>query len=420
MIGGTVTGSKGSGTVSRVGLFGLFGSGSIGNDGSFEVVLAYLNNEHPSATIDAMCSGADQITARYGIDGTPLNWSQRNGQPATGVWGIARKSLGKAIDAFRIARWVRRHDVVIVPGTGILEAALRLRPWGTPYALFLLCRFGRLFGTKVALVSVGADETSRGLTRWFFRAAVASAAYTSFRDANSSEAMRGVGSAPHRIFPDLVFGFTDRASCPQHPQAVGVGVMAYYGTNADRSQANQLHAAYAEKMLRFVEWLLDHGRPVRLLVGDSKVDDTVAQGILTSVRRSRPDLDPGAIVAESATTLDALMRETALVGTVVAARYHNVLCALKLSKPTLSIGYSEKHDALMGAMGLGEFCQSCRSLDVDRLIDQFTELQRRGPGLRQEMARRNRDLARQVDAQFSLLSSVLFGVNRSTLAAAPV
>jgi polysaccharide pyruvyl transferase WcaK-like protein len=332
------------------------------------------------------------------------------------VSAIARKALGKALDAIRIARWVRRHDVVIVPGTGILEAALRLRPWGTPYVLFLLCRFGQLFGTKVALVSVGADETSRGLTRWFFRSAVASASYTSFRDANSRDAMRGVGAEPHPIYPDLVFGVDDDTSGPENPEAVGVGVMAYYGTNDDRAQANQLHAAYAEKMGRFVEWLLDGGRPVRLLVGDSKVDEAVAQGILTSVKRGRPGLEPGAIVTESAATLEALLRETALVGTVVAARYHNVLCALKLSKPTISIGYSEKHDTLMAAMGLGEFCQSCRSLDVEQLIGQFAELQRHAPGLRQEMAERNRDRARQVDAQFSLLSSVLFGVNRSTRA----
>ena len=78
------------------------------------------------------------------------------------------------------------------------------------------------------------------------------------------------------------------------------------------------------------------------------------------------------------------MQQLASVDTVVATRYHNVLCALKLAKPTLSIGYAPKFDALMAEMGLAEFCQSARSLDVDRLIKQFTELESRSAQLQQD------------------------------------
>ena len=35
----------------------------------------------------------------------------------------------------------------------------------------------------------------------------------------------------------------------------------------------------------------------------------------------------------------------------------------------------------MAEMGLAEFCQSARSLDVDRLIEQFTELESRSAQL---------------------------------------
>ena len=41
----------------RVGLFGLLGSGNVGNDASLEAVLAYLRADHPDAVIDAMCMG---------------------------------------------------------------------------------------------------------------------------------------------------------------------------------------------------------------------------------------------------------------------------------------------------------------------------------------------------------------------------
>jgi polysaccharide pyruvyl transferase WcaK-like protein len=412
--------SERSGAVSRVGLFGLFGSGNLGNDGSFEIMLGYLRQAHPDATLDAMCSGPRQLTDRYGLDAVPLNWSQRFDERAVGKKAAVLKAFGKAVDAFRIASWVRRHDVVIVPGTGILEAALRLRPWGTPYVLFLLCGSGKLFGTKVALVSVGADKLSHGLTRFFFTSAVRLASYTSYRDTYSRDAMHRLGDADAPVYPDLVFGYPDPAVGSGDVKTVGVGVMAYFGTNDDRPRANEVHARYTEKMIRFVEWLLDGGRRVRLLVGDTKIDDAVAQNILNGVRATRRNLGSDVLVAAPTPTLEDLMRETSLVGTVVASRYHNVLCALKLSKPTISIGYSDKHDALMADMDLPQFCQSCRSLDVDRLIAQFTELEERALELHQAVARRNAARMHDVDRQFALLSSVLFPLNETTRALAQV
>ena len=144
-------------TVVRVGVFGLLGSGNLGNDGSLEAVLGYLRTEHPEAVVDALCGGPEAVAARYGIPATRLHWYRGEYRTASRAGAIAAKGLGKLVDVFRTAAWVRRHDVVIVPGMGVLEATLPLRPWGFPYALFLLCASGRLLRTRVALVSVGAD-----------------------------------------------------------------------------------------------------------------------------------------------------------------------------------------------------------------------------------------------------------------------
>ena len=38
----------------RIGLFGLLGSGNIGNDASMESVLSFLRTDHPEAVVDAM------------------------------------------------------------------------------------------------------------------------------------------------------------------------------------------------------------------------------------------------------------------------------------------------------------------------------------------------------------------------------
>ncbi|MER6984337.1 hypothetical protein ABT317_47185, partial [Streptomyces carpinensis] len=140
----------------RVGVFGLLGSGNLGNDGSLEAVLGYLRLEHPEVVVDALCGGPEVVTARYGIPATRMHWYRGEYRTASRAGSIAAKALGKLVDVVRTAAWVRRHDVVIVPGMGVLEATLPLRPWGFPYALFLLCATGRLFGTRVALVGVGA------------------------------------------------------------------------------------------------------------------------------------------------------------------------------------------------------------------------------------------------------------------------
>jgi polysaccharide pyruvyl transferase WcaK-like protein len=92
---------------------------------------------------------------------------------------------------------------------------------------------------------------------------------------------------------------------------------------------------------------------------------------------------------------------------VIGARYHNIVAALKLSKPTISIGYSGKHDALMADMGLSEFSRSVRDLDVHDLITQFKELERRAPELRQDLLKRNVKKMHELDDQFAALSALL-------------
>jgi polysaccharide pyruvyl transferase WcaK-like protein len=397
------------GSVPRVGLFGLLGSGNIGNDGSLDAVLAYLRDKHPDAVVDFMCAGPDAITERYGLSATRLHWNRLEYQTAANVRAILQKGVGKLVDAFRTAAWVRQHDAVIVPGMGVLEATLPLRPWGFPYSLFLLCLSGRLVGTKVALVSVGANTSGHPLTRRLFTTAARLAYYRSYRDDLSRDAMgeTGLDVADDNVYPDLAFALPTPAGTTGDTGTAGVGVMSYHGTNDDRGRADEVYAAYVAKMKRFARWLVDGGHRIRLFTGD-KEDETVVAELIRDLRAYRPDLDPSSVVAEPVSSLVELMQQMTLVDTIVATRYHNVLCALKVSKPTLSIGYSAKNDVLMADMGLGEFCQDIRSLDVDRLVDQFTALESRREQLIAALANRNAANAARLEQQFATLSVRLF------------
>ena len=406
-----VLGGRSPGPAQRIGLFGYLGSGNIGNDASMESALGYLRSAHPEAIIDAMCTGPDRLRVAYGLDAIPLFWYLKHERRFLRPAAVAIKGLGKVIDIVRIASWVRRHDIVVVPGMGVLETTLPLRALGAPYAMFLLCLSGRLSRTRVALVSVGANVIKQPLIRWLYRSAAWLACYVSYRDAGSLEAMprRGAGITRPRVYPDLAFGIPVGSQEPGDEQIVGVGVMDFHGTNDNRDQADQIYASYIAAVTDFIVWLTDTGRSVRLFIGDTKgCDERVVDEVLTRVLARRPELDRGRVTAVPASSFGDLMEAMEPAATIVATRYHNVICALRLGKPTISLGYAAKHEALMSEMGLAAYCQDARALDVDRLIKQFADIESRSAQLRPIIAERNEALAREVAEQFRYMSALLF------------
>jgi polysaccharide pyruvyl transferase WcaK-like protein len=391
----------------RVGLFGLLGSGNIGNDASTEALMAYLRVNHPDAVIDAMCMGWAQMRERYGIEAIPLQWQQAH--QSADERGAALKALGKVIDVARTAAWVRRHDVIIIPGMGIMEAALPINPWGVPYALYLLALAGVLFGTKVALVSAGASPARNRATRWLYINAARMAAYRSFRDSASREVMRsqGLDTTGDDVYPDLVFSAPLAPPAAVDPDLVGIGVMAYSGTNEDRGAGrDEIYAAYTTAMTEFATWLIDKGRSVRVFVGD-EVDQVTVDKIVADARRQRPDVDPARITGDPVKTAPELLRVMEPAATVVATRFHNVLFSLKFCKPTISVGYSPKNDSLMLDMGLSEYCQYARSIDVELLKTQFTKAENHRAEIAEDLRRRNAERSRSANEQFARLSRLL-------------
>ncbi len=401
----------------RVGLFGLLGAGNVGNDGSLEAVLAYLRERHPDAELACLCSGPDVVAQRYGLATTPLYWYYaRERQPSLPV-RVAMKISGKVRDTVRVWRWVRRQDVVILPGPGVLENTRPVRPWGFPFSMFLLCLFGRLTGTKVALVNVGSNVIRQPLIRALYRAAANLAHYRSFRDRLSRDAMRtmGVDTTADDVYPDLVFALPAPPAAVE-PGTVGVGVMDFHGSSDDRRDAVRINESYVDAMKRFVRRLVDDGRRVRLLTGD-ELDHPVVADVLADVRAYRPDLDPSTVVFEPTATLGELMRQMAAVDVVVGTRYHNVVCALKLAKPTVSVSYSAKSDRIMGEMGLGEFTQNAREVDVDLLVEQLATVEAQAGRIRPMLVERAAERAVALEEQYSVIDDRLFLASPATEAA---
>jgi polysaccharide pyruvyl transferase WcaK-like protein len=364
-----------TGSVRKVIVFGLFGSGNSGNDASLEAMLTFLRR-WPDMDITCVCNAPDTITAKHGIHGMSIG-AQMAGNSLLGaidrmLFGLPRRLTGLV----RAVLTARSSDVLIFPGTGILDD-FGTGPFSVPLAIFGWCLGARLGGAQIAFVSIGAGPIHHPLSRRLMAGAAAMAQYRSYRDTVSRDFMESIGFDTRRdaVFPDIAFALPIPPSGIRAEQAltVGLGVMGYYGWSHDMEAGAEIHRTYLNKLLTFTLWLLGQGYRVRLLTGDNGDRDAVG-ALAALVRAALPGLPPERLCAEPTSDLHELMEQIAGTGIVVATRFHNVVAALKLARPVVSIGYASKNDALLADMGLAGFCQHIEELDVDRLIAQFTTL----------------------------------------------
>jgi polysaccharide pyruvyl transferase WcaK-like protein len=366
----------------RIGLFGLFGSGNSGNDGSLEAMLRFLHQVRPDAQITCICSAQrdapDRVARTLQVACVPFGIPL----PDSGLLGILDRvslTLPRRVASLvqALAR-ARKLDALIVPGTGILDDFGSVA-YGIPLTLYAWCLAARLCGARIAFVSIGAGPIHHPLSRWLMKSAVAMAHYRSYRDTVSKAFMESIGfdTRDDPVYPDIAFKLpAPQTPCQPRPDGrlvVGVGVMTYLGWRNDPIRGAVIYRGYLDKLTTFVLWLLDGGHAVRLLMGDV-ADQRAVSDLLANVSVARPGLPKDRLVFETMSSLHDLMRQIAATDVVVATRYHNVICALKLGKPTVSVGYAEKNDALMAEIGLDGFCQHVERLNLERLVEQFSRL----------------------------------------------
>lgn len=351
----------------KIGLLGNFGSGNLGNDGSLEAMLNFLRNTKPDAELVCICEFPTKVRKQLNVLAIPTRRA-----PFLDRAPFIRSSL----NIIYILLSARKFDVLIAPGTGLLDDFTD-RPWGMPATLATWCAIARLNRTRIALVSIGAGPIGHPISRWLMKAAARMAQFRSYRDPESKEFLRSIGLDTRHdpIYPDLAFRLPSPSAptTPKNYTTVGLGIMSYYGWYGNREQGADIYRNYLKRLVQFVAWLLDRRFHVRLLIGDEG-DQSAIQDFLNALALARPDYPREAIVYEPASSLHDVMNQISRTDFVVATRFHNIVCALKLRKPCISIGYAPKFDVLMAEMGLARFCQHIERLDIDLLTRQFTDL----------------------------------------------
>ncbi len=281
-------------------------------------------------------------------------------------------------DVVSSVRLARTFDAILVPGTGICDD-FGERPQAMPYALLKWALAARLAGRPLSFVSIGAGPVTHPASRWLMKWAARLARYRSYRDEISKDFMESIGvdTSKDRVFPDVVFSLRAAENIATRPVngrlTVGVGVMNYRGWNRSAEEGRQIHETYRGKIVQFVSLLLQHGHDVRLLIGAAS-DVEVVDDVLKRVAAMPQPSSYGRLAAGPAASLHELMKQMGETDVMVATRFHNVVCALMMAKPVISLGYARKNDVLLEDMGLGDFCQDVETFDNERLIAQLDKL----------------------------------------------
>jgi polysaccharide pyruvyl transferase WcaK-like protein len=400
----------------RIAFLGLFGQGNLGNECTLQAILYNARKYLPDAEVHCICSGPEDASVRHNVCAFPMEAVSGSARQEKGnLWlGFIRKLFiritKELLHGIRAFKALRGTHTVVAAGTGLLvDHTTGFR--GYPYYVFKWSLIARLCGCRVLVVSMGAGPISHPVSRLFIKSALSMAAYRSYRDSDSKELIGSIGVDTNNdpVYPDLAFSLPEAmvAECDSplgKRPVIGVGVVDYYGPSGkiDRERES-IYREYLEKMVSFVAWLLQHDYSVRLLIGDVKYDSSVRRDLMDFIEKRGVKYEAGRVVSESIDSVEELTLQLAKIDIVISPRFHNLILALMLNKPVISLSHHNKFDSLMSGFGLGEYSLPIEDLDVERLIEQFIKLGRRGEELTSHIKRKTEEYRKDLDRQYSMI-----------------
>ena len=397
----------------KVAFFGHFGTPNTGNEGTLLAVLSRLRALSPQSQFRCICCYPEAVVARDGIEGVAITTRvatiHNHEGPMARRLSLALLGVGAELRQYvRAFRELKGTDVLIIPGTGLVTDAAGLSSWG-PYSQFKWVLMAKVRRCRVLFISVGAGPIDRSLGRVLVKVTLSLADYRSYRDTASRDYLRGIRFPVEgdRVYPDLVFGLPDSLLPGNHARTegarrvVGLGLMEYYGTYSTTNPRPDTYPVYLESLAEFAAWLLKHDYDIRLLLGDA--DTFVVNDFRSALRSKLGSYDEERIIEQPIGSVQDVLAEIAATDVVVATRFHNVLLALLLNKPVISISFHHKCSSLMRQMKLSEYCHEIHQIDADRLIEQFQKVERDREAVKRVIGQGVDEARAALDDQYDLL-----------------
>jgi len=396
----------------KLALFGAFGLGNLGNECTLQALLHNIRTHVPDAEIRCICPGPDEVRLAYKIRAIPIEEI-----PLSHIANRALRLLRKIFVRIplELFRWVKAIvaltdvDMLVMTGTGML-GDFGISPLGLHFQILKWTLLAKLCRCKVVFLSVGAGPLRQPLSRRIVKAALSLADYRSYRDSFSKNYLESIGFDTQRdhVFPDLAFSYP-AAKLPQDANngssraVVGVGVMTYFNRTGSSCHDDTIYSEYIAKVGDFVSWLLQEKYKVRLLIGDVAYDQPATRDLMAYIKKRGVQCENGAIIDEPAASVGEVLSQLAATDFVVASRFHNILLALMLAKPVLTISYHEKNDALMASAGLTDFSQDIEHIDVGKMMRQFDLMEEDADGIKLRLQRNAAACRAALDEQYNLI-----------------
>ena len=386
--------------------FGHFGAGNWGNECTLQACLHHVHRLRPQAPLICLSTKPEDTLWRYGLPTVglldfkrDLRGSRDKSRPR--MERLLKLMAAQPANIVHMVQTMREVDTLVMTGTGMITDWGE-GPLGLPLSMFQWAALARAMRRRVLFLSVGVEQIESPVARELLRNALRLADYRSFRDEHSRSQLLAAGMHVEQdaLYPDLAFSLPvpEVARSARKPGTVAVGVFSHKSRGVHHHTDMAEYRDYLEKMGRLVLHLLSRKKRVRLVIGDTS-DIPVVEDLKAwlAARESAP------FESEPAQSVDQVMAQLAEAEMVVATRYHNVLLALRMGIPVVSIAYEGKNDALMNTLGLGEYCQSIDTFELPALIEQVERMEAASQELAPRIAMQADVFRLQLDTQYARL-----------------
>lgn len=429
----------------RVGVFGPYGFGNMGDAALTDGTIAGLRRHIPNAEILGICQHPDNVTVRHGIQAHAIfrdyvrpaaaETQTRNSQvPPTGHKELASTpSLSKRVIrfvksskllfaaakniqsllalivvvaqevafSFQVFRVVRQLDLMVMSGSGQLNEEWG-GPWRYPFALFRWTLLARLTGCKVAFLSVGAGTVSTTMGVFFCASSLRLAHYKSVRDKQTLALVTGWNVREVLLIPDMAFGinFQIAPETDRDPSDIRIGInpIAYCDPRSWFQPDQERYKSYIKKIAEFCTHQLQRGYSIHFIPNELHMDNLVINDIIAQLA---PDLRNSSRVVrpETRNYLD-VFRNISRCDYLIASRFHGLLFSFMSKKPVITVAFHFKLSALASEMGQEDFCIDIANFQTEQMETLFETLVSRREQISQTIDMRASTYAEKVEDQY--------------------
>jgi len=402
----------------RLVLYGNFGNCNLGNECTLSAAIGGLKETAPDAELLCVCSDPENVSRDHGIPAVPIDthlnlsspeesapWVDRR-SPAARLLNLATvKAPWMSRTLRRALRTLRKNDVLVLVGTGMFE-------YGSPAWLLSLLAWSlaaRLHRGRIIILSMGAGPYDGRPERFLSNCVLRLADYVSYRDQQSKDYVAGTGldTSRHLVVPDLAFGLSTahlrhsvRTSSGGDVVGIGVG-------DASKFEDSAQYRSYLEDLCSFVLGLIEQGRSVHLIHGDGLYDRPGLTALQELLRTKGATTASRSLRVPHIASYEDLYRAIAELDLVIVSRYHNMILALLLGKPVISLSYHWKFEAIMSRFGLGAYCRPLSSWDPLWLRDRFDALIAEGDTLSRQIRAASDDFRKEVIGQYEAVDALI-------------